>query len=423
MRVDGEDFARSCSCGEVHKVSVRDVIIESGAVEELEERMADGDLKEYISPLLLCDTNTYQATIEPMEDIYERCQVITLQAEGLCADAYAVEIIQSIMEEDIDLMLAVGSGVIHDLCRYVAHQQGIPYISVPTAVSPGGFAASAAVMLLQDEKKLIPTEGPLSVIGDTRIFAAAPARLAASGLSDFLGICICLADWKIAHILTGEYFCEEICRMLERAIKEVKSCAKGIGQGDEDACEKLLYGLVLADMAVQMAGSFRPVTGIRQSFWELWEMEMFGGPIHALYGEQMGIAMLLCLKEYKRIGEAIRKGRCQVLEYGGMEEELLEETFGKEGRLEDIRRANTPDPLEEITREELEECLPQIGDVLEELPPVEEIEELLQKAGCVCRPLDIGLSRENLFLSVKLSPYLCNSLSLMRLRKMLEVQL
>ncbi len=421
MRVDGEDFARSCSCGEVHKVSVRGILIEPGAVDALEERMADGDLREYISPLLLCDTNTYQATIEPMEDIYERCQVITLQAEGLCADEYAVEIILSIMEEDIDLMLAVGAGVIHDLCRYVAHQQGIPYISVPTAACAGGVASPWASMRWQGTKKLLPAAGPIGVVGDTRIFSKA-GRLNAAGLADFLSICICLADWKIAHILTGEYFCEEICRMLERALKDIKSCAKGIGQGDEEACEKLLYALTLADVAVQMAGSLRPVSGAVQALVDVWEMEVCSDPLPALYGEKKGIALLLCLKEYTRIGEAIRQGRCEVLEYGGMEEELLEKTFGAKGRLEEIRRENTPDPLEEIIREELEEYLEAIGEVLEELPEVLEVEELLQRAGCPWRPADVGLSEENLSLSIEISPYVQNTLTLMRLRKMLRVR-
>ncbi len=45
--------------------------------------MSDGDLREYISPLLICDTNSYKATEELMEDIYDRCQVLILDAEDL----------------------------------------------------------------------------------------------------------------------------------------------------------------------------------------------------------------------------------------------------------------------------------------------------------------------------------------------------
>ena len=86
MRVDADDFARPCSCGREHQIAVKEILIEAGAVEKLEEEMSEGMLREYISPLVICDTNTYAATEELMEDIYDRCQVLVLDAEGLQAD-------------------------------------------------------------------------------------------------------------------------------------------------------------------------------------------------------------------------------------------------------------------------------------------------------------------------------------------------
>ena len=80
MRVDTDDFGRPCRCGKEHHIEVEEILIEAGAVEKLEEAMSDGFLKKYISPLLICDTNTMKATEELMEDIYDRCQVLTLDA-------------------------------------------------------------------------------------------------------------------------------------------------------------------------------------------------------------------------------------------------------------------------------------------------------------------------------------------------------
>ena len=61
MRVDADDFARPCSCGREHQIAVKEILIEAGAVEKLEEEMSEGMLREYISPLVICDTNTYAA--------------------------------------------------------------------------------------------------------------------------------------------------------------------------------------------------------------------------------------------------------------------------------------------------------------------------------------------------------------------------
>ena len=58
MRVDADDFARPCSCGKEHHIDVKGILIESGAVEKLEDEMSEGELREYISPLLICDNIT-----------------------------------------------------------------------------------------------------------------------------------------------------------------------------------------------------------------------------------------------------------------------------------------------------------------------------------------------------------------------------
>lgn len=46
MRVDADDFARPCSCGREHQIAVKEILIEAGAVEKLEEEMSEGMLRE-----------------------------------------------------------------------------------------------------------------------------------------------------------------------------------------------------------------------------------------------------------------------------------------------------------------------------------------------------------------------------------------
>lgn len=156
MRVDADDFARPCSCGREHHIDVKEILIESGAVKKLEEEMSEGFLKNYISPLLICDTNTSCFAEEEMEDISDRCQVLVLEAEGLHADEHAVEIVENNMDEDIDLILAVGSGTIHDISRFVAHKYKIPFVSVPTAASVDGFVSTVAAMTWEGVKRQFP---------------------------------------------------------------------------------------------------------------------------------------------------------------------------------------------------------------------------------------------------------------------------
>ncbi len=227
MRVDADDFARPCGDGKMHH-EVKEVLIEPGAVNALEEAMSEGFLKEYISPLLICDTNTCKVTEEIMEDIFDRCQVLVLDADDLQADQHAIEIVENYMDDDIDLILAVGSGTVHDISRYVAFQYKIPFISVPTAASVDGFVSTVAVMNWNGQETMIPAESPIAVYADTDIFANAPAELNISGLK------------RLNNKDTYQ--------------TEMKISEAQIEQGDPDACEKLMYALIRSGIASQAEG-------------------------------------------------------------------------------------------------------------------------------------------------------------------------
>lgn len=220
MRVDADDFARPCGDGKMHH-EIKEILIEPGAVNALEEAMSEGFLKEYISPLLICDTNTCKATEKLMEDIFDRCQVLVLDADDLQADQHAIEIVENYMDEDIDLILAVGSGTIHDISRYVASQYKIPFVSVPTAASGDGFVSTTAVMIFNGIEEEVPAAVPVALYADTDIFANAPAGLNAAGAAE-------LSDDKISLSL--------------------------IEEGDPETCEKLMYALIKSGFSGQAEG-------------------------------------------------------------------------------------------------------------------------------------------------------------------------
>ena len=419
MRVDADDFARPCGCGREHHIDVKEIIIRSGAVEKLEEEMSDGELKEYISPLLICDTNSYKATEELMEDIYDRCQVLILDAENLEADERAVEIVENYMEEDIDLVLAVGAGTIHDLSRYVAHQYRIPFVSVPTAASSDGFTSTVADMTWNGVKKMVKASAPIFVFADTDIFAKAPGRLTAAGVSDILGKYIALADWKIGSILTEEYYCAEVVKLETRAIRTVKDNLKEIAAGEEDACEKLMYALVLSGLAMQMTGNSRPASGAEHHLVHLWDMEVLNGHLNALHGEKVSAGTMLTLLEYKKIADAIHRKSCKVHTHTEKDRDLLQKTFGKKGVLDAIYKENAPEILDEISARQLSDALPEIAQIIDSLPSVTDMQEMMSTAGCVSRVRDIGLPRETISDSLRLAPYTRRRLSLLRLSKML----
>ncbi len=456
MNISVNQFNGPCSCGREHRIEVKDIMISSRAAEALYESMRQGALSGYRSPMIICDENTKAAASGKLAKVWQLCSELVLSPVNLHADNHGVaRVHQAFAEMETqagtsrasvpeteetaasragagqkedrpagapDILLAVGSGTVHDLTRYIAHEKGIPFVSVPTAASVDGFVSTVAAMTWFGMKKTLPAVAPAYVYADTEIFSKAPWRLTASGVSDLLGKYVALADWRIVHEVTGEYICERICRMEEEAMEAVCQCMDGLKAGEADAYEKLMYALLLSGLAMQMIGNSRPASCAEHHVSHLWEMEVINDHVDALHGEKVSIGTVLNIGLYHKIASAIRAGKCRVKPYGGMELELIRQTFGAKGLYDATMEENTPDPMLQVEPGRLEEKLPRIAEIIEALPSEQEIVELLRRGNCVYDVKQIGLTEEIIPLTMRLSPYVRNRLSFNRIRKMLAYE-
>lgn len=270
MKVDFNRFSGLCTCGRTHEFWVKKIIIESQAVRYLREIIT-----EYKRPVFLCDTNTKKAAFESMGEYFEQYDVLELEGTDIHADNQHIEVVQKKLLPEADILIAVGSGTIHDITRYIAYERNIPFISVPTAASVDGFVSTVAAMTWYGLKKTMPAAAPLYVLADTDIFTQAPYRLTASGISDLMGKYIALLDWKVSNIVTGEYFCSQIYNLELEALREVESVLDRIRMQDKDSMEKLMYALILSGLAMQMIGNSRPASGAEHHVAYFWEMERY----------------------------------------------------------------------------------------------------------------------------------------------------
>lgn len=425
MDIDLGQLRKPCVCGAEHEFRVEEIRIESGAVSRLVDI-----LENYQNPVIICDSNTRAAAEPFLEEEFKDYPVIELNPRGLLADNRGVDKVmkqldycdRGLSSVSVDILVAIGSGTIHDLTRYAATEYDIPFVSVPTAASVDGFAANVAALTWDGLKRTIPAASPTWILADTDIFGRAPARLTASGVADMLGKYTAILDWRISHLVTGEYICEEICELEERALRDVDHVLDDIRYGDADAMEKLMYALILSGLAMQMAGNPRPVSGAEHMVSHLWDMAVMTPELDALHGEKVGVGLVLVTDYYKQLGQAIRHKRVRVKSESskGLEMGLLERVFGEKGLLDGTVAENTPNPLEDIDLEQLEELLPEIEDLIEDLPDKDSMIRKLKEAGCCTRMNEIGLQDDLADLSLQCSPYVRNRLTLMRLSKLLE---
>lgn len=419
MKIDVKEFLKPCGCGRKHEIVVDDIIIDSGAVKELPEILKRSAYADKKSLVMICDENTYEAAGRQVEELVPELKKIVLDPENLHANEHGVEAAKKGLDEigDVDLMIAVGSGTIHDITRYHAYEMKIPFFSIPTAASVDGFVSTVAAMTWHGFKKSFTAVSPIVVIADTDIFKKAPLRLTASGVSDLLGKYTALADWKITHLLTGEYICDEICKMEYEALDRLRASLGGLTTGDKDAYENLMYGLLLSGLAMQMTGNSRPASGAEHHMSHLWEMEVINDYIDFYHGEKVGVGLVLASKIYHKAAERMLEEDFQVKDSMPVETDLIRENFNKPGMYEIIMEENTPNLLDEVDSAKLIKYKEEIASIIREIPTAEELIAMIDQVEGVKSLKDLGFDESYQAKTANLSPYVRARITFMRLLK------
>lgn len=419
MNINLSQYIGLCGCGKNHRLLTKEIIIEAGAKNKLADVARSLDLNN--KGVIICDTNTrsFAETCAKELDgyLWGGNSIIVLDANGLHADEKAVAILEKEVQKTAGWILAVGSGTIHDLTRYIAHKRKIDFISFPTAATVDGFVSTVSAMTWYGYKRTLPGIAPLAVVADTDIFAAAPYRLTAAGIGDVLGKYTSLVDWEIGRLVADEDFCPHIAAITREAADKVRANLMTIRSGSTESLENLMFALILSGIGMQMCESSRPASGAEHHLSHLWEMGCLNPHIDALHGEKVGVGLLLALTEYHRIAALEQVKLCSA--YGGIPHDLLRKKLA--GLYSAIAKENNPDPLVSIESAKLEAVLPRILELLSDLPDPVDMAVELKTAGCCTTLHAIGLSNDILSDSLCISPFVRNRLTFMRLRKILEV--
>lgn len=404
-----ESLKKTCSCGQNHAISLRNLYLHEGALTILPEAIAE--IGEFKHITMICDRNTYEACGKEVEKIVP-VTTICLDPFHLHANEIGVEKAESELAGDTDLLLAVGSGTIHDITRYIAYQHKIPFVSVPTAASVDGFVSTVAAMTWKGVKRTLTAVGPTIMVADSRVLAKAPKTLTASGLGDLIGKYTALTDWKLGRLLKNEYYCEEIVALEEEAMTEVLSDIESLATGDTVATEKLMYGLVLSGLAMQMAGNSRPASGSEHHISHIIEMKVLNGENEALHGEKVGVGTAMVCDLYHKIAK-LTKDEVTFDPENVLTDSKITEVFGT--LADEIRKENEKDSAAGITKELLQAHWDEIVALLSALPTGDEVRTMIQKVGGSTTLTDIGLPSSMEKNLLFYAPMVRNRLTMLRL--------
>jgi len=200
-----------------------------------------------------------------------------------------------------DALIAVGSGTINDLCKYVAAQDGKPYAVFGTAPSMNGYTSGNAAITVAGLKKSLPARAPAGVFLDLGVLAAAPARMIRSGLGDSLCRPTAQADWLLSHLLRGTAYREAPFALLAEDESELFDGAAALMAGDLTAMRRLARTLVLSGLGMGIGGGSYSASQGEHLISHYVEMVGAPGSKESFHGEQIGVATLTLARLQERI--------------------------------------------------------------------------------------------------------------------------
>lgn len=393
-----------CDCGKEHSAHLEAADIGFHVLEK-----TAAYVKKYngTKAFILADRNTYRAAGEKVVSVLTKegipYTLHLLKEERPEPDEKNVGSVFLHLEADCDIIIGVGSGVINDICKIAAFKTGLPFIIVGTAPSMDGYASSTSSVIRDGLKVSVDSACPNVILGDLEVLRDAPMEMIRAGLGDMLAKYISVCEWRIGHLVTGEYYCEEVAKMIRSALKKCVDNAGGIVSRDPAAVKAVMEGLILSGIAADYAGVSRPVSGVEHYYSHLWDMRAleFGTP-WSLHGIQCGIGTALAVEKYEKL-KTIKPDREKAMNHFG--------SFDYDGwfaKIKDYLGSAAEPILSGIAssdrynaakhEERLKKILAHFDDILriaeEELPTAEEINAVLKKVGAPVSSEEIGIPAE-----------------------------
>lgn len=416
MRIAVPELAKNCPCGKEHAAETKLCIIENGALQHFEQYMAEVGLRG--KRCVIYDENTYKAVpaeLRPTAD-----QEIIIPGSGIHADEHATGDVLARMDADVEVMVAVGTGILNDVVRYCARERHIPFAAVPTAATCDAFASSVAAMTLGGLKVSITCQSPVLVVVDVDIVRDAPADLILSGIGDMLGKFVALSEWRMANLLTGEALCERIYDMMFTSVSTIWDKCLDARNRDDGAIAAVMEGLIMSGIAMQLFGNSRPASGAEHHFSHLLDIgtDALRGIPGGTHGEQVGVGTAVISREYHRLIQ-IEDIAPYLHDYAVPDEDYVRAFVGDK-LFDGVMKENAKDSAAGVTKEKLAACWPEIRTIMAAIPAPDAVEAKLSALGAKKDLHDLGIEESRLGEILTALPLARNRLTLMRLKRMMN---
>ncbi len=393
----------ACSCGKTHSSKVETIDIQKNVIEH---QMIDF-LKEksYKKLTVVCDKNTYSAAGERVCSALEKEKIpfkLHLFSEStVLPNEHFIGNLAMGMPLDCDMVMAVGSGTVNDICRYVSAVAKLPFCVVGTAPSMDGYNSGVSALIYNNLKLTFETHSPTAVFLDPDILANAPEDMIAAGAGDLLGKINCLTDWRLSKLVNDEWHCEFISGIVEDAIEKVVSNSEKLARGESDAVSDLVEGLLLSGVCMDFAGNSRPASGCEHHISHFLEMRyLLEGREAVFHGTKVGIGTVIALKAYEYVSRLDPDfGKIKAMSrkpFELWEEEIKKAFLGAADEIVELERKGGKNEKARLDARlaSTEKNWKEICELARKTTSSETVRRILESLGAPTKPQEIGVERE-----------------------------
>lgn len=203
-------------------------------------------------------------------------------------------------------VIGVGGGSKIDVTKVVAAHLSIPFVSLPTSAAHDGISSPRASLHGVGSATSTEAAVPIGVIADTELIVQAPFRLLASGCADVISNLTAVLDWKLAVRLRNEEYSSTAATLSAYAAEEIMEHADAIKPNLEESVWIAIRPILVAGIAMSVAGSSRPCSGSEHLFSHALDRVSEHPSLH---GEQCGVGAIMMMYlhggDWRRLKEAL----------------------------------------------------------------------------------------------------------------------
>ncbi len=210
---------------------------------------------------------------------------------NLKADEKNLKTILKIADQ-YQLIIAVGSGTINDLCKLTSAQLKIPYLVFPSAASMNGYLSKNASITISGHKKTLQATLPIAVFCNLKMLANAPSALTKAGIGDAMCFYSCWFDWYLSHLVLNTEFNEKPFNLLQNKIDFLLKNFQKFSTKDEEFLKILFEILLLSGLGMTMCGGSYPASQSEHLIAHALEMKYPKKLKKVFHGSQIAITTL-----------------------------------------------------------------------------------------------------------------------------------